>query len=123
VTGESDKLTQNAASTTTQQSPEGQHKSDVRCKKITFLTVYQTLSHLAGITVKLQSATLDIIKEYQMVEEIKAVYRRMRENIAVEFSKIYEQAVMMTAAVDVEPSKPRGVISVSRINQSIAFAV
>ena len=123
MTGESDKLTQNAASTTTQQSPEGQHKSDVRCKKITFLTVYQTLSHLAGITVKLQSATLDIIKEYQMVEEIKAVYRRMRENIAVEFSKIYEQAVMMTAAVDVEPSKPRGVISVSRINQSIAFAV
>jgi len=27
---------------------------------VTFLTVYQTLSHLAGMTVKLQSTTLDI---------------------------------------------------------------
>jgi len=47
---------------------------------VTFQTVYQTLSHPAGITVKLQSATLDIAKADQMVQDIKAVYRSMRAN-------------------------------------------
>ncbi|KAL7844825.1 hypothetical protein SRHO_G00233640 [Serrasalmus rhombeus] len=36
---------------------------------LTFLTVYQVLSHLTGITVKLQSTSLDIIEAFSMVDE------------------------------------------------------
>ena len=31
------------------------------------MTIYQFLSHLEGITVKIQSTTLDILKAYDMV--------------------------------------------------------
>ena len=89
---------------------------------VTFLTVYQTLSHLAGMTVKLQSTTLDIVRAYQMVEDIKAVYSSLRENIAVHFTKIYDQAVRMAAAVDVEPAKPRGHCAVRQTHRSNAPA-
>ena len=89
---------------------------------VTFLTVYQTLSHLAGMTLKLQSTTLDIVRAYQMVEDIKAVYSSLRENIAVHFTKIYEQAVRMAAAVDVEPAKPRGHCAVRQTHRSNAPA-
>ena len=37
---------------------------------VVFLTVYQYLSHLAGITVKLQRRTLDIIEAYEEISEI-----------------------------------------------------
>ena len=66
---------------------------------VMFLTVYQFLSHLSGVTVQLQSSSLDIIKAYSMVccpsfkfgkctkcihsfqiDEIKAVYREHRSN-------------------------------------------
>ena len=75
---------------------------------VTFLTVYQMLSHLAGITVKLQSTSLDIVQAYSMVEDVKDVYKSIRETIDADFHTIYEQAVRMAAAVDVEPEKPRG---------------
>ena len=34
---------------------------------ISFMTKYQFLSHLEGITVKIQSTSLDILKAYDMV--------------------------------------------------------
>ena len=34
---------------------------------ISFVTIYQFLSHLEGITVKIQSTSLDILKAYDMV--------------------------------------------------------
>ena len=34
---------------------------------IVFLTIYQYLSHLSGITVKLQKRALDIIEAYEMI--------------------------------------------------------
>jgi hypothetical protein len=34
---------------------------------LTFVVVYQVLSHLAGITIKLQKSTIDIISAYQEV--------------------------------------------------------
>ena len=34
---------------------------------ISFMTIYQFLSHLEGITVKIQSTSLDILKAYDMV--------------------------------------------------------
>ena len=44
-----------------------------------------------------------------MVEDIKAVCRSLRERIALNFCKKYEQAVKMAAAVDVKPAIPIGV--------------
>ncbi|KAL6484471.1 hypothetical protein MHYP_G00065160 [Metynnis hypsauchen] len=74
---------------------------------LTFLTVYQVLSHLTGITVKLQSTSLDIIEAFSMVDEVKSVYKELRENIIDDFNQIYEQAVRMAAQVNVEPTQPR----------------
>ena len=42
---------------------------------ITFLATYQYLSHLEGITVKLQSTSLDIFQPFHLVEEVKGVTR------------------------------------------------
>jgi hypothetical protein len=72
-----------------------------------FLIIYQYLSHLAGISVKLQSTTLDILQAFQEVDELKNFYKRTRESIQDDFIKIYEQAERLGAAVNVEPSKPR----------------
>lgn len=74
---------------------------------IGFLIIYHYLSHLAGISVKLQSSTLDILQAYQEVDEVKQFYKRIRENLQQGFTKIYEQAERMGAAVNVQPSKPR----------------
>ena len=74
---------------------------------IAFLTVYQYLSHLSGITVKLQSRTLDIIEAYQHVDDIKQFYKELRKNSEVDFHKVYQQAERMATAVNVDPSKPR----------------
>lgn len=72
-----------------------------------FLTVYQFLSHLGGVTVKLQSRSLDIIKAYQEIDDIKSLYASIRSRIDVEFHKVYQQAERMGSSVNVHPSKPR----------------
>ena len=72
-----------------------------------FLTAYHFLSHLTGITVKLQSTTIDIIDAYQQIDEIKSFYKEVRKNITDEFHKVYQQSKRMAATVNVEPSKPR----------------
>lgn len=72
-----------------------------------FLTAYQYLSHLAGITVKLQSSAMDIVEAYKQIDEVKQFYKEIRENVDTEFHKVYTQAERMAAAVDVEPCKPR----------------
>ena len=74
---------------------------------ITFLTAYQFLSHLSGITVKLQSGTAGIIDAFMEVEEIKNVYAELRCNVNTHFNKIFEQAKRMSDVVGVEPSKCR----------------
>ena len=71
---------------------------------IGFLIIYQYLSHLAGISVKLQSTTLDILQE---VDQVKHFYKRTRESIQEGFINIYEQAERLGTAVNVQPSKPR----------------
>ena len=74
---------------------------------VVFFIVYEGLSHLNGITVKLQSRTLDIIEAFQQIEEIKQCYKEIRKNVDAHFHKIYLQAVGMAAAINVEPSTPR----------------
>lgn len=77
---------------------------------ITFLTVYQYLSHLEGITVKLQSTSLEIVQAFHMIEDLKKLYRHLRESVEIDFSKIYDQAIRIADKVDVQPSKPRSTV-------------
>lgn len=74
---------------------------------VVFLIIYQYLSHLAGITIKLQNRAIDILEAYQEIENIKCFYKEIRMTVERDFYKVYEQAVRMAAAVNVEPSKPR----------------
>ena len=67
---------------------------------VVFLIAYQLLSHLSGITVKLQSA-------YQKVDEVKSYYRETRKNIVSQFRVIYEQAERMANAVNTNISRPQ----------------
>jgi len=59
---------------------------------IVFLTVYQYLSHLVGITVKLQKQALDILEAYQEMNEVSRVYKIDRQNISSSFAKIFHHA-------------------------------
>ncbi|XP_072174513.1 52 kDa repressor of the inhibitor of the protein kinase-like [Diadema setosum] len=74
---------------------------------VTFLVVYKMLSHLSGITVKLQGKSRDILQAFSDVEEIKHVYSELRANVDQEFQQIYDHAKRMASAVEVEPSRPR----------------
>ena len=72
-----------------------------------FLIVYQFLSHVSGITVKLQSRTLDIVAAHNQIDDTLSYYKVIRENIDGEFNKIFKHAERMAKAVNVQPSKPR----------------
>ena len=54
---------------------------------VAFLTAYQLLSHLEGITVKLQSSSLDFIEAHDMIKEVKGVYAELRRTIDLHFHK------------------------------------
>ena len=45
-----------------------------------FLPIYQYLSHLAGITVKLQKCTLDIVKAYKQIKEVSKMFKDEQKN-------------------------------------------
>lgn len=64
-----------------------------------FVTVYQYLSHLSGVTVKLQSSSMDIVEAYAMIEDIKAVYKHEREDVDKGFKLIYDQSHRMAEKV------------------------
>ena len=81
---------------------------------IIFLLVYVYLSQLAGITVKPQGKTVDIIAAQQKASEVKADYASERENVDTGFECIYQQAVRMAEQVTTAPSKPR---SAQRLRQ------
>ena len=60
---------------------------------VTFISVYQYLSHLSGITVKLQKATLDNVAAHEMVAEVTATYKEEQSDVDKGFEKIYQQSV------------------------------
>ena len=74
---------------------------------ITFLVVYKMLSHLSGITVKLQGSTTDIRQAFSEIESVKDNYKSPRTNINEQFHRIYEHAVFVAAKVNVEPERLR----------------
>ena len=62
---------------------------------------------MPGITVKLQSATVDIVDAYQKTDEVKGYYREIRKNSDIQFHVIYEQAERMANAVNTNISRPQ----------------
>ena len=74
---------------------------------ITFLVVYKMLSHLSGITVKLQGSTIDILQALSKIDSIKDSYKSLRTNINEQFHIIHEHAVFVAAKVNVEPERLR----------------
>jgi hypothetical protein len=74
---------------------------------VVFLTIYQYLSHLSGITIQLQGTCLDIIEAHSMITSIKAVYHRERSTVDVGFQAIYDQSIRIAEKVAVTPIMPR----------------
>lgn len=69
-----------------------------------FLIVYQFLSYLAGITIKLQSRTFDVVDAHCKIDSIQSYYKVVRQNIDRDFHKVYVHAERMAEAVNVQPS-------------------
>ena len=74
---------------------------------IGFMTVYQYLAHLAGITVKLQRKALDIVEAHKMINEVITVYRNEREKVDDGFAMIYSQSVRMAGTIGSTVCMPR----------------
>ena len=74
---------------------------------VVFLTLYFHLSHLSGVTVKLQGEAVDIVAAHKMIGDITQVYSGERANVDSGFHKIYGHAVRMADKVGSQPSKRR----------------
>ena len=72
-----------------------------------FLTIYQYLSHLAGITVKLQKRALDIVEAYEQIKEVFKMFRDERQNIDSGFDKIYDHAIRIAEKIGTTAEMPR----------------
>ena len=73
---------------------------------VIFMMIHQYLSHLSGITVQLQSTTLDIIEAHSMINSIKDVYKEERRRIEESFQVIYDQSVRLADKVGSIPFMP-----------------
>jgi len=67
---------------------------------VVFLTVYQFMSHLAGITYKLQRIALDIVDAYEMITEITKLYQVERKNVDSSFAPVYDQSIRMAEKME-----------------------
>ena len=52
---------------------------------VVFMTLYQYLAHLAGITVKLQRAIVDTLEAHAMITEVRSFCRKEREDCGTNF--------------------------------------
>ncbi len=55
---------------------------------VVFMTTYQYLSHLAGITVKLQRSALDIVEAHEKISEVARMYKVERNDVDSSFAPI-----------------------------------
>ena len=74
---------------------------------VVFLSMYQYLSHIAGIIVKLQKKTVDIVDAYQMVSEVAKTYKDQRKDVDASFSLIFTQSTRMAEKVGAAVEMPR----------------
>ena len=74
---------------------------------VVFMIMYQYLAQLAGITVKPQRATVDIVEAHDMIREVGSFYRKEKEDCCTNVSRIYNQSVSMAEKVDIAAEMPR----------------
>ncbi|XP_014673689.1 PREDICTED: 52 kDa repressor of the inhibitor of the protein kinase-like [Priapulus caudatus] len=60
---------------------------------VTFLTVYEMLSPMQGLTVKLQGKAEDMVSAYDSVTDVKLHYETLRGDVEAVFHRIYEHSV------------------------------
>ena len=68
--------------------------------------VYQFLSHLAGIRVKLKKIAPDIVEAQEMITKISQMYRCERKDINYGFTMVYTQSMRMAERVGTTASVP-----------------
>lgn len=73
---------------------------------VTYIIAYSLLSHMTGLTVKLQKKTNDIYKAFAMVSEVKT-YRNIRTNFRALLDAMYDLAVEMAEKVGIVATAPR----------------
>ncbi|XP_062512482.1 52 kDa repressor of the inhibitor of the protein kinase-like [Corticium candelabrum] len=74
---------------------------------VVFVTIYQYLSRLSGITVKLQSKAVDMVKAHNMISEIVRTYNSERANVERSFSQIYKVSSDMAKKIESTIAMPR----------------
>ena len=74
---------------------------------VVFMTMYQYLAHLAGITVKLQRETVDIVEAHDVITEVGSFDREQRGDCGTNFSHVYKQCVSMAEKVGTAAEMPR----------------
>ena len=72
-----------------------------------FMCVYHYLSHLSGITVKLQRRSKDVMQAYAMITEVKDVYTKERQDVDKGFGTVFKQCQRMGEAVESPITMPR----------------
>ena len=74
---------------------------------VVFLTIYQYLSHLTGVTMKMQKVTCDIVQAHQMIKDVSSTYKEEHKNVDQGFSHIYAHSVTMAEKVGATVGMPR----------------
>ena len=74
---------------------------------VVFLSVYQFMSHLAGITFKLQRSALEIVEAHEMITETARMYQVKRKNVDSSFAPIYTLSVRMAEEIGAVVGMPR----------------
>ena len=74
---------------------------------VSFMTLYEYMSHIAGITVQLQKRSLDIMQAHQMVIETINTYRDERQVVNRGFDSNFEASVKLGDEVGASVSMPR----------------
>jgi hypothetical protein len=74
---------------------------------VSFITAKQVLDLIKPLAVKLQKKDQDIVQAYAMIDEVKDSISDLRNNMDVEFSKIYAEAESLAERVGAVISIPR----------------
>lgn len=74
---------------------------------VVFMSLYQYLSHLTGITVKLQKQTFDIVEAHRMISEVASTYKHEHTDVDTNLSLIFAHSVHMAEKVGAAVVIPR----------------
>ena len=80
----------------------------------------KVLSYVKGLSVKLQSRYVDVIRAHKNIENVKSTLGKLRSNVENFHRKAYGEALLLCQSVGIEESTPR-VTSRQQHRQNIPF--